>query len=476
MIPDGLLTQLTKTITHRLWLLVVPLAMLNTGCAGLISSTSKPSAAGATPLTVSITSPASGATVSGTITVTADASSSVGIANVQFQVDGSNLGAADSAVPYSVSLNTTTLANAKHTLTAIATDTSNNKATSAAVSITVSTTTPPAVTVSITSPGSGATVSGTISVTASATAGAGVASVQFLLDGADLGSADTSSPYSVSWDTTTANNGAHVLAAKATDKLGNSATSSNVNVTVSQSGPPPPPPPAGDDVTIADGSGSGQTNRAVSIARAFVQGEIANFAQASINGTPLATQCDVKNRWPDGSLKFAVVSLVVPSIPANGSVVVSFSNEASGNNTGFLAQSDMLSTPYNFDGQIQLTGAASHNISARAILSAAGSCNDAGNDPDGGQFECRYWLKGPIVTAVILEDRTSRSFDVNADNGTGNPLHPIFEAWFYPQGNMVQVGYTMENSWASTNPTNSARDQKYSVAIGYMTRKETRIP
>jgi hypothetical protein len=67
---------------------------------------------------------------------------------------------------------------------------------------------------------------------------------------------------------------------------------------------------------------------------------------------------------------------------------------------------------------------------------------------------------------VILEDRTAaRSFDVNTDGGTGNPLHPIFEAWFFPQGNLVQLGYTLEDSWASTTPTNSARDQAYSLVL-----------
>jgi hypothetical protein len=419
---------------------------------------------GTPPVTVSITSPASGATVSGTITVTGTATAAAGVLSVQFLLDGANLGMADTMSPYSASWDTTKTSNGSHVLTAIATDTLNHQATSANVLITVNNTSTPPVMVSITSPASGTAVSGTITVSATASAGAGVASVQFLLDGAGLGSQDTSSPYSVSWDTTTASNGSHVLAAKATDTSGNSATSSNVNITVSQSGPPPPPP-AGDDVTISDPSGSGQTNRAVSIARAFVQGEIADFAQASINGSTLLTQCDVKNRWPDGSLKFAVVSFVVPNIPANGSVVISFSNQASGNNTGYLAESDMMAAIYNFDGQIQLTGAASHNISARSILSAAGSCNDPGSDPDGAPFECRYWLKGPIVTAVILEDRTGRSFDVNADGGSGNPLHPIFEAWFYPQGNMVQLGYTLENSWASATPSNSARDQKYSVVL-----------
>src|SRR5580692_7158494 len=128
--------------------------------------------------------------------------------------------------------------------------------------------------------------------------------------------------------------------------------------------------PATDEVRITDISRAVQTNRPISIARPFVQGEIHDFAQALINGSPLPTQCDVKNRWPDGSLKFAIVSFLVPSIPANGSVVVSFSNQTSGNNTGFLAQSDLLGGAYNFDGKIQLTGAASHSISARAILTA----------------------------------------------------------------------------------------------------------
>jgi hypothetical protein len=439
---------------------VFAVALISAGCAGLASSN-----AGGTPPTVSIATPANGATVSGTVAVTATASVNVGVTGVQFQIDNLNVGSVITTSPYSYSWDTTKATNGSHTLRATAQDAAGNTGTSATVTVTVNNvngTTP--LTVSITSPANGVNVSGTITVTATATATAGVSTVQFLLDGANLGSADPTSPYSVLWDTTTASNGPHALAAKTTDKSGNSVTSSNVNVTVSQSATPPPPP-AGDDVTISDASGSGQTNRPVSISRAFVQGEIPNFAQASINGTALQTQCDVKNRWPDGSLKFAVVSFVVPSITANGSVVVSFSNQVSGNNTGFLARSDMMGAGYNFDGQIQLTGAASHDISARALLSAAGSCNDPGNDPDGGQFKCTYWLKGPIVTAVILEDRIGRSFDVNTDSGTGNPLHPIFEAWFYPQDNMVQLGYTLENSWASTTSSNSARDQVYSFAL-----------
>jgi hypothetical protein len=82
-----------------------------------------------TPPVVSISAPANGAIVSGTITVSATASDNVGVVGVQFQLDGANLGAEDSASPYSVNWNTTTAANGAHTLSAIARDAAGNKAT-----------------------------------------------------------------------------------------------------------------------------------------------------------------------------------------------------------------------------------------------------------------------------------------------------------------------------------------------------------
>ncbi len=96
-----------------------------------------------TPPTVSITSPASGATVSGTINMTANASDNQGVAGVQFKLDGNNLGAEDTAAPYSIPWNTTTAANGSHTLTAVARDTSGNQATSNPVTVTVSNAPPP---------------------------------------------------------------------------------------------------------------------------------------------------------------------------------------------------------------------------------------------------------------------------------------------------------------------------------------------
>src|SRR5439155_975992 len=71
-----------------------------------------------TPPAVSITAPAAGATVTGTITVSATATDNVGVAGVQFKLDGVNLGAEVTTAPYAVAWDTTAVTKTSHTLTA----------------------------------------------------------------------------------------------------------------------------------------------------------------------------------------------------------------------------------------------------------------------------------------------------------------------------------------------------------------------
>src|SRR6266849_4542656 len=85
-----------------------------------------------TPPTVTITLPASAATLSGQVSVVAVATDNVGVVGVQFKVDGNNTGAEVLAAPYTYSLNTATLSNASHSLTAVARDAAGNSTTSAA--------------------------------------------------------------------------------------------------------------------------------------------------------------------------------------------------------------------------------------------------------------------------------------------------------------------------------------------------------
>jgi hypothetical protein len=91
-----------------------------------------------TPPTVSIISPANNVTVFGSaVVISANAADNVGVAGVQFKLDGANLGTEDTSAPYSVTWNTMAIANGPHTLSAVARDAAGNQATANTVSVTV---------------------------------------------------------------------------------------------------------------------------------------------------------------------------------------------------------------------------------------------------------------------------------------------------------------------------------------------------
>ena len=353
------------------------------------------------PPAVTLTAPAPSAAVSGSVSVSATASDNVGVAGVQFLVDGANMGAETAQTPYKAVWNTASASNASHVLTAVARDAAGNKATSAPVTVTVNNVVPPPTgctaastawkntpiapqgaafsatfddtpamanmdgvvglsqgaasgftslaaavrfnnagtidarnggaygadaavpytagakyhfrlqvdpaahrysvyvtppgaaekalaanyafrteqagtsslsnwalnadagshqvcafalasapppppaadtippTSALTNPASGAAVSGSVPVSATASDNVGVVGVQFQLDGANLGSEIPQPPYSTTWNTASASNAAHTLAAVARDAAGNKGSAS-ISVTVNNAAPPPP--------------------------------------------------------------------------------------------------------------------------------------------------------------------------------------------------------------------------------------------
>ncbi len=72
------------------------------------------------------------------MTIAADASDNVGVAGVQFRLDGAGLGAEVTSSPYTFNWNSTGVGNGSHTLTAVARDAAGNTTTSTTVTVTVS--------------------------------------------------------------------------------------------------------------------------------------------------------------------------------------------------------------------------------------------------------------------------------------------------------------------------------------------------
>jgi hypothetical protein len=104
----------------------------NVGSSSIVSFSVNNVTADTTPPTVSASATGS----SGNISLAANASDNVGVTKVEFYVDNALKGN-DLTAPFALSLDSTTLANGSHTLTAKAFDAANNSSTSGAVSFSV---------------------------------------------------------------------------------------------------------------------------------------------------------------------------------------------------------------------------------------------------------------------------------------------------------------------------------------------------
>lgn len=156
-------------------------------------------------------------------------------------------------------------------------------------------------------------------------------------------------------------------------------------------------PAVTNSLTVQETAGITTTNYPIQIGRPFAPGEIAQFPQAVIDGTPVVTQADVKQRWPEGSVKHAILSFLIPALTAHSTVTVTFRNKDTGNNIP-LTPAEMLADDFNFDAVMELTNEMTQTVSARTMI-------------QNGHFT--YWTSGPIATTVILADHSAtRTYDL----------------------------------------------------------------
>ena len=138
------------------------------------------------------------------------------------------------------------------------------------------------------------------------------------------------------------------------------------------------------------------------------------------------------------------------TLPASGSITVSFVDQPSGNNTGQMTSAALLA--FNWGAEIDVTNGTTLSANARKIVT-----DWSGNS---GDPRVTYWLQGSICTQVILEDRTpALAYDMGWD--ANKPLHPIFVVTFYPTSSAgAKVEMILENDWDTKR-----EDQTYSLNL-----------
>ena len=140
-------------------------------------------------------------------------------------------------------------------------------------------------------------------------------------------------------------------------------------------------------VTISNASGAAIANYPFQFGRPFLAGAIPHVPRALINGQLVTTQADVKNRYPDGSAEFAVMAVVIPAIPASGSLTMSFQDTTATSTPMTMAAMEALLPP----------GAASMVLTP-AVGGSAGGGADAGIMLAAGF--CAPWTAGSVAQTM----------------------------------------------------------------------------
>lgn len=195
------------------------------------------------------------------------------------------------------------------------------------------------------------------------------------------------------------------------------------------------------EIRISLPSGT-ETNYPLQFGRAFRIGEIIQTPRVLLDGTPIITQADIKTRHTDGSVKFAVISIVVPTLDTTERVIT-FDNQAAPTNTP-VSIASMLAD-YDFEATISVSQSGSPlagtPVSARTMLAALSDATLAAETSAGGSGP-RYWTQGPVNTTVLIHDHATKAYDIGT-NAT-KAIRPMFIVQFWPSIGKYYVRHILE--------------------------------
>lgn len=203
---------------------------------------------------------------------------------------------------------------------------------------------------------------------------------------------------------------------------------------------PEEPPPGGGTGTpnpdnwlrVTNVSGQVVLDYPLQFGRCFLPGEVVQFPRVLMDGAGLPTQANVKNRWPDGSVKFAVIAVVIPELRPGVPVTMTFRDQARRRHLP-VAWWALAETFPDFDASIRLT----HPTTGAVIEASARQMLEAGAYTE--------WTAGSVAQTLVCCDRSpGRVYDIGWSEHRS--FHPWFVCTFWPGLGRVRVRYVGEIS------------------------------
>jgi hypothetical protein len=200
------------------------------------------------------------------------------------------------------------------------------------------------------------------------------------------------------------------------------------------------------DVRVQNTAASAQTNLPVTFGQVFAAGDLMptdSLVGRFDNGTDIPLQLDVKATHPDGSVRHAVVSAMIPSMAANETRTMSLMKSNAPHATGMGPKTLLMN---GFSSSIHATiNGVRYSASADDIIKT------------GGAYQT--WLSGAVANEWQV------SAPLRADDGTAHPhLTARFAIRWYDAVKKARVDVTLENNWAyEPNPQNLTYDAEVMV-------------
>ncbi|HVW82570.1 MAG TPA: LamG-like jellyroll fold domain-containing protein [Candidatus Paceibacterota bacterium] len=162
----------------------------------------------------------------------------------------------------------------------------------------------------------------------------------------------------------------------------------------------------------------------VEFGQPFVDGALAGNSglSATVNGSTVPAQVDIKTKYPDGSARFGVVTVLAPAI--SGSAPVMLSPLSAG------TPISLSSMPgYSFTVDLVISGKTYH-FDAASLLAAALNAGKAS-----------YWRQGPVVSEARVDAPVTSS------------MHLVFDISEYADGTYsTDVQFDNDYAWSSNDP------------------------
>jgi hypothetical protein len=200
------------------------------------------------------------------------------------------------------------------------------------------------------------------------------------------------------------------------------------------------------DVRIQNTTAIAQTNLPVTFGQVFVAGHLMptdSLVGRFENGTEIPLQLDVKATHPDGSVRHAVVSGLIPSLNAGETSLLSLMKSNAPHATGMGPKTLLLN---GFSASVHATiNGVRYSVSADDIIKT------------GGAYQT--WLSGAVANEWQV------SAPLTTAEGVVHPhLTARFAIRWYDAIKNARVDVTLENNWAyESNPQNVTYDAEVMV-------------